>query len=163
MIVAFTGHRPDKLGGWNPEHPVVSRVKTVIRKFLVDTRPAHVISGMAQGVDQWAAQEANGLGIPFIAALPCDEMDAPWRLPAKRRFHELLALARQVVVVSPGPYKPWKMQRRNEWMVDNCDVLAAVWDGSTGGTANCVDYAHSVERDIRKLDYAISSVGEIIA
>jgi uncharacterized phage-like protein YoqJ len=33
------------------------------------------------------------------------------------------------------------MQRRNEWMVERADVILALWNGSSGGTANCVAYA----------------------
>lgn len=153
MIIAFTGHRPDKLGFWDPLHPVVTRVKASIRDFLIARWPAHILSGMALGVDQWAAQAAVDLGIPFIAALPCDEMDAKWPMPSQGRFHALLAKARQIVVVSPGPYKPFKMDKRNRWMVDNCDLLASVWDGSGGGTANCNDYAASVERFTEQLPW----------
>ncbi len=151
MIVAFTGHRPDKLGGWDPLHPVVESVKKSIRDFLAANWPTHVISGMAQGVDQWAAQIAVDFGIPFIAALPCDNPETPWPLPSQQRYRELVAKARQIVVVSPGPYKPWKMDRRNEWMVDNCDRLAAVHDGSKGGTYNCIAYAEQVARDVDRL------------
>jgi len=153
MIVGFTGHRPDKLGAWDPLCPVVERVKTAIRQFLVETQPEHVITGMALGVDQWAAYEAIDLGIPFVAALPCDNPESPWPLTSQKRFHELLVKAQQVVVVSPGPYKPWKLQRRNEWIVQNCDLLAAVWDGSRGGTANCVGYARSIEREVCMLAF----------
>lgn len=35
------------------------------------------------------------------------------------------------------------MQRRNEFMVDNADMVLAYHDGSEGGTKNCVDYAKS--------------------
>lgn len=148
MIIAFTGHRPDKLGDWDPLHPVVAQVKKSIRHALAARWPAKVISGMALGVDQWAAQEAVDLGIPFVAAVPCDNHEARWPLPSKERYHALLAKAAEVVVVRPGPYHEWKMDRRNEWMVDNCDLLLAVWDGSSGGTANCVRYAESVGRDV---------------
>ena len=34
------------------------------------------------------------------------------------------------------------MQKRNEYMVDNCDLLIACWSGvKKGGTYNCVKYA----------------------
>jgi uncharacterized phage-like protein YoqJ len=36
------------------------------------------------------------------------------------------------------------MQVRNEWMVDHCNDLLAVWDGSDGGTGNCVRYAQRI-------------------
>lgn len=153
MIVAFTGHRPDKLGGWDPLHPVVESVKKSIRDFLAVRWPRYVISGMALGVDQWAAQTCVDLGIPFIAALPCEGMEVTWPLPSQERFRVLLAKARQQVIVSPGPYKPWKMQRRNEWMVDNCELLAAVHDGSSGGTYNCIEYALSVDRPVERLKW----------
>lgn len=150
-VIAFTGHRPDKLGGWNPLHPVVDRVKLAIRRSLVDLEPSMVISGMALGVDQWAAREAVTLGIPFTAALPCHDMDTTWPARSRVEFSALLALASRVHVVSPGPYKSWKMQRRNEWMVDNAQRLVTVHDGSAGGALNCIQYAESVLRAIYPL------------
>ena len=163
MIAAFTGHRPDKLGGWDPLHPIVGRVKRAIRHALIELWPTEVISGMALGVDQWADQEAVDLGIPFVAALPCDHPEAPWPLPSQERYRALLAKAARVHVVRPGPYHSWKMDRRNEWMVDNCDLLLAVWDGSRGGTANCVAYARQVARDVRELDFTTERDVTIIA
>lgn len=150
-VIAFAGHRPDKLGGWNLVHPVVGRVKLAIRGSLIDLEPSMVVSGMALGVDQWAAWESVGAGVPFTAALPCDDMDAAWPARSRAEFQKLLALATRVHVVSPGPYKPWKMQRRNEWMVDNSKRLVTVHDGSTGGTFNCIRYAESVGRLIHPL------------
>lgn len=153
-IVAFTGHRPDKLGGWDPLHPIVGQVRRAIRSALIETWPREVISGMALGVDQWAVQEALDLGIPFVAAIPCDHPEARWPLPSKERYLTLLAQAVRVVNVRPGPYYDWKMDRRNEWMVDHCDFLFAVWDRSRGGTANCIAYARTVGREVRELDFS---------
>ena len=44
------------------------------------------------------------------------------------------------------------MQRRNEYMVDKADTLIAVWNGTSGGTANCVKYAKKKGVDIVRLD-----------
>jgi len=42
-----------------------------------------------------------------------------------------------------------KMQKRNEWMVDNCDLLIAVWnEDKSGGTYNCIQYAKSVNKEV---------------
>lgn len=150
-VVAFAGHRPDKLGGWDPAHPVVGKVKSAIRGSLIELAPSMVIVGMALGVDQWAAWESIALGFPFTAALPCDDMDAIWPGQSRAEFRALLALAAVTHVVSPGPYKPWKMQRRNEWMVDSSALLVTVHDGSSGGTFNCIRYAESVSRSIYPL------------
>jgi uncharacterized phage-like protein YoqJ len=43
-------------------------------------------------------------------------------------------------------FSMWAYQLRNEFMVDAADVLAAFFDGSRGGTFNCVQYARSVGR-----------------
>lgn len=103
---------------------------------------------MALGFDTWAAETCVELGIPFIAALPCDGMEQPWPLPSQERFRALLNKAKEIHVVSPGPYKHWKMGRRNEWMVDHCTRLVACYDGSrNGGTYNCLEYAASVRRE----------------
>ena len=53
-----------------------------------------------------------------------------------------------IVVVCPGPYEKWKMQRRNEWMVDKSHALTGYWNGTEGGTANCLQYAQKVGREL---------------
>ena len=59
-------------------------------------------------------------------------------------------------IVSPGEYAAFKMQVRNEWMVDQLnpatDLLLAAWDGSPGGTGNCVKYATGKGVGINRLD-----------
>lgn len=153
MIVGVTGHRPDKLGSWDPEHPVVDRVRRALRSALATQLPSLLVTGMALGVDQWAAQEAIDLGIPFVAALPCDDFEKAWPPLAQERFHALVRNAKHAIVVRPGPYHEWKLQRRNEFIVDVCATLLAVWDGSRGGTANCVEYAESVGRPVIRLEF----------
>lgn len=153
MIVSFTGHRPDKLGGWDPLHPAVTAVRKALRDALALAWPERVLSGMAVGVDQWAAETCVELGIPFVAALPCDAVDSAWPQVSRARYQALLKKATEIVVVSPGQYKPWKMQRRNEYLVDHCDLLMAVHDGSSGGTKNTLVYAEQVGRKVMKLPW----------
>lgn len=181
MIVAFTGHRPDKLGGYGPS-PTQDRVRARIKDFLEEvgyhtcdcgksrwgrmsdlcpcgegrcgtvSYATEAISGMALGVDQWAAEICVELDIPFTAAVPFDDHGSNWPLESQANYCDLLAKARHVQVISPGPYAHWKMQARNKWMVNECEVLLAVWDGSSGGTANCVRYAQQVGRQIWRID-----------
>lgn len=140
LIVAFTGHRPDKLGGYK-SNPLQSWVRRQIRIHLEALAPSGAISGMALGVDQWAAEELLLLGVPFVAAVPFVGQEARWPSESQERYRDLLARAFRVVHVSPPPYAAWKMQVRNQWMVNHCAKLIAVWDGSSGGTSNCVSYA----------------------
>jgi uncharacterized phage-like protein YoqJ len=141
VIVAATGHRPDKIGGYEWEAPQRVWVRQQIKQALIELRPTKGISGMALGVDQDFAYVCTTLGILFTAALPFVGQESRWPAHSQKFYDWLLERADDVVVVSPGDYAPWKMQRRNEWMVNHCDILLAVWDGSDGGTGNCVKYA----------------------
>lgn len=157
--IAFTGHRPQKLGGFDPTNPKRVAVRTAIHDVLQrainkhgETHEIVVISGGALGVDQDAASIANKLGLPFIVAVPCQGHDSKWNPSDKARYKTMLSHASQVVMVHDGPYNNTCMQDRNEWMVDHCDALVAVWDGSSGGTANCVKYAQKMKKPIIFID-----------
>ncbi len=152
MIAAFTGHRPQKLGGFQLPNPTYIRICHRIEDTLRDLRPDKVISGMALGIDQWAAFVAHRLGIPFIAAVPFVNQEAKWPAPSQKLYLGLLKMASEVVIVSEGEYSPAKMQIRNEWMCNHCDKLIAVWDGTPGGTGNCIKYAQSINREIIFID-----------
>lgn len=143
MIIAATGHRPDKLGGYGVN--VDRKLRYLARKHLEYRKPTKVISGMALGWDMAWAQAAVDLQIPFIAAVPCPDQPRFWPQQSHDRYRDLLARAAEVVVVSEH-YSARNMQRRNEWMVKHCDEVAALWDGSLGGTGNCLAYATKVRK-----------------
>jgi uncharacterized phage-like protein YoqJ len=146
MIIAGTGHRPKKLGGYKVD--AENRVYAFARETLTRLKPEHVISGMALGWDMALANACVKLGIPFTAAVPFRDQDGRWPNETRIEYKGLLAAAQRVHVVSSGGYAASKMQVRNVWMVDNCNQLLALYDGSSGGTQNCVVYAHEVGREI---------------
>src|SRR5713101_7434394 len=146
--IAFTGHRPNKLSGYKLPNPTYTYVCQQLEKTLLELKPDKAISGMALGVDQWAAHICVKLGIPFIAAVPCDNQDSRWPEASKKTYQLLLKKAAEIVVVSPGAYTHECMQKRNEWMVHHCDKLIGVWDGSSGGTMNCINFARGIGREI---------------
>jgi uncharacterized phage-like protein YoqJ len=55
-------------------------------------------------------------------------------------------------VITSSYYTAAVMQKRNEWMVDNCNMLITVWDGASGGTANCVRYAKHTDKKIIRIN-----------
>jgi hypothetical protein len=74
--------------------------------------------------------------------------DLMLRNPDKAR-----AYAEKTSVLAPA-YDVSVYQRRNERMVDLSDMVAAFWDGSSGGTGNCVCYARSIgKRMVRFSDF----------
>lgn len=160
MIWSFTGHRPDKLGGYRTfqagvglgESPLQSAIRTCILRLMADMTPDMVISGMALGIDQMVAELAIETGTPFTAALPFVGQEGKWPAEAQAHYQKLLASAHKIQYCSEPGYAPYKMQVRNQWMVDNSDLLIAVWDGSTGGTHNCVKYAERVGKPVVRIN-----------
>lgn len=158
MKIAFTGHRPDTLGGYVRGNDTELAVKEAIRAKLQVFHEEHgkdlvIITGMSLGVDQWVAEVCLVLGIPYLAAIPCKGQDARWTTPAKALYRKLLDHARSIYQVCEGGFATWKLQCRNEWMVDNCDLLLVVWNGMPSGTANCVAYARKRCRAFERLSW----------
>lgn len=145
MIVSITGHRPDKI-------PSFDALLVPFTKALHDLEATGLIQGCANGVDLWSAQVAHNMGIPFICA-------RPWRTHTPRKDdRELYDWALENCYahhfVHPATSYPgaWVYQRRNEWMVDRADCVLAIWDGSEGGTANCVRYADKSGKPVTIID-----------
>lgn len=155
MIAAVTGHRPNKLGGeYDLKGPITIRIREELFKWLDENKPDKIISGMALGVDQIWALCGVRRNIPMLAALPCKGQEKVWPEKSQYLYNYILryTLVESKYISSEG-YTESCMQERNKWMVDNCDVLVAVWDGSPGGTANCVEYARSIGKKIVRINY----------
>lgn len=150
-IVCGTGHRPNKLGGYdeNTFHKLVELCEFALT--YPDIKPDIVVTGGALGFDQALAYACLQLGVPYDVYVPCEGHSSMWPLPAQQRYEEILSGAREVKLVTPGPYQAWKMQRRNEAMVDVSDAVVALWDGTSGGTGNCITYARKKNKTIYHL------------
>ncbi len=150
-----TGHRPPKLGVY-PATASAGAYSEEIREslvlYLMEILPfyhaAKLILGMALGFDQAMAVAACRLGIPWIAAVPFNGQEKYWPEPSRIFYRELLSKALEVVIVSEGDYSLAKMQIRNEWQVDHSDAVIALWNGSKGGTANCLVYAGTMKKEV---------------
>lgn len=138
-ICAATGHRPGKLGGYSPA--AADRLDRLAVEYLSITRPDGTISGMALGWDQAWARASVRLGIPFVAAVPFEGQEKTWPAESQVAYQTLLGAADAIFTVCEGGYAAWKLQKRNQWMVDRCTRLVSLWDGTAGGTKNCIDYA----------------------
>lgn len=130
-----TGHRPDKLGGYGPAQ--VAKVNRFARWYLEQHRPDHFVSGMAQGWDMACAAACATLGIPWTAAVPFPGQESKWPAASQEVYRRMLGMASEMVYVGKV-YSPAAMQDRNEYMVRRADGIVALWDGSPGGTGNCV-------------------------
>jgi uncharacterized phage-like protein YoqJ len=139
MITAVTGHRPDKCGGYSDAN--MERLTRFAFVHIEQINPKMVISGMALGWDTACARACLRLNIPLWAAIPFEGQESMWPEESQKTYQNLIAKAQKTTVVCTGGFAAWKMQKRNEFMVDNCDNLLELWNGSSGGTRNCDDYA----------------------
>ena len=80
-----------------------------------------VISGGAKGIDMLAFQTAESIGIRNRQFLP-----------ERKKF--------------PGKLVLKAFLERNKQIVDNCDILLAIWDGKSHGTKNTLAYAREINK-----------------
>lgn len=172
-ICAFTGHRPSKLPGgydWYNQHNILlgyairDEVRRLIDKSNIDT----FISGGALGIDQMAffIVEKLKLDYPYlvnIVAIPYKDQPKIWPKESQEKYEILLDSADATIYVDTlDNYKVdgvpvdihhnQKLNKRNQYMVDHASHIIAVWDGSRGGTKNCIDYAKKKRRSISIID-----------
>lgn len=153
MIVAFTGHRSQKIGGYIIPNPTYDYIKEELIKILQELQPEKAFTGMALGFDQLAAETCLELNIPFVATVPFINQGKLWTQESKELYYHLVSKTYEVVIVSEGSYSSYKMQIRNEWMINNCDKVIAVWNNDIfGGTYNCIEYAKQIGKEIIIID-----------
>lgn len=160
MRIAITGHRPENIANWQ-------FVETQLKHAFTDFQPEVVIQGMAAGVDLVAAKIAYQNKFPFWCAKPWKNHKGRMGgtrgyTPSWELFYEqALKHAERVIDVTDYEDYPggFVYQVRNEWMVDHADMLVAVWDGTPGGTTNCVKYAVKQGLPIWRIDPATYKVG----
>lgn len=151
----FTGHRPQKCGGYDEQNPTALWVKAKLAEEIdlaIREGCTTFISGGAIGTDIWAAEIVLNRGKSLVIARPFPSQHDRWPDHSQQRFFAVLELADHVEDVSPDPYQPWKMMVRNRWMVDRAGRLIAVYDGTAGGTSHCVDYGRQKQRLLRIID-----------
>lgn len=157
MKIAVTGHRPNKLWGYNNNHPNYIKLGRVLRDTLICYEAKHIITGMALGVDTIFALvglklKQSNPDLIVECAIPCRNHSSQWLKESVAIYNDILSRADITTLVTDAPYSSHLMQKRNEYMVDNCDLLIAIWDGTSGGTANCVKYAESRNKEIIRFD-----------
>lgn len=153
--IAFTGHRPNKLPYLSELDPrcveLKNRLEVTIREFIANGAD-EFYSGMALGVDMWAAEIILRLkeefpNIHLTAVIPCPTQAEKWGKALKTRYNSILARCDKVITISKC-YDEKCMQKRNRALVELCDVLIAVFDGSRGGTMQTVNYAGAEHKRI---------------
>ena len=142
----FTGHRPQSFPWkYNEADPrcvlLKFRLKRQIIQAVEQDGVIHFLTGMALGVDTWAAEIVLSLrrrwSLTLEAVLPCKGQDARWPSESRERYQSILEQCDKVTLLQDG-YTPDCFDKRNRYMIDHSDLVIAVWDGSPSGTGNTV-------------------------
>lgn len=161
MKLMVTGHRPKDLFGpqvssedrYNLDSSAYDPIRAWFQKKFNELQPTELITGMALGIDQLFCEEAVKYKaahpeVVIVAAVPCIEHSSKWRNESKRLYEDLLSKCDEIHMAAV-PYSAEAMQIRNEYMVDRCDAVLAVWNGTPGGTYNCLKYASGKKKIYR--------------
>lgn len=142
--------------GFNEEDERCINLKKTLREQIINLIEnegvTHFISGMAIGVDMYAAEIVLGLkasypGITLESAIPCESQAAKWSEALRDRYFDIASKCDKETLIQTH-YSPDCMDKRNRYMVDHADVLIAVWDGSPSGTGKTVRYAHQQGKSV---------------
>lgn len=140
--IGVTGHRPKRLAKMTEINKVTDWLDLQFYEHVDNPDDDFVlITGMAQGVDQIAAHEALLFGGRI------------WNYyPYKRKMHEIedyLNTKADKIRYEYEKYVPQCYIDRDRRIVDDCDILFAVWDGEKkGGTWQTIEYARKIGRPI---------------
>lgn len=148
-VCAFTGHRPSKypyLAQENSEayRRMEAEVLSLILKLAKDGY-SHFICGGALGADMLCEKQVLALKairphVTLELALPCPEHSAVWPESDKQALEQIAEEADIITTVCPI-YTQFCMNERNKYMVERCDTLVAIYDGTRGGTQNTLNMA----------------------
>ncbi len=154
----FTGHRPSKLKGYKDldNKQLLWEIHDCCVHLIENEGVGVFINGVALGVDQWSAKIVLKLKekyphIKLISAVPCLNHSSKWTKNSKKDWQDIIDKSDEVKYVTEEEFTPYCMQLRNKWMVDKSDIVVSVWDGSSGGTNNCVQYATENKKRIINL------------
>jgi len=164
--LGVTGHRPGPRLPASHEVRVSNDIASILQRLaeaaralwhrdqsrLPDTDPElRLVSALAEGADRIAASLALGAGWSLDVVLPFTPRDyrADFETPASRHaFDDFLAHAACVHCLAMPPQtprRPLAYEAAGRWMLDNCDILVAVWDGKPGlgrgGTVDIIEQA----------------------
>ena len=166
--IALTGHRPNKLGGYDiqtePYQKLQADLEQYIRFQLETYQTIWCHSGLALSADTiWSKailsmRETYPVRVKFHAEIPMTTQSSRWFKADDINFWtQQVEAADETTLYSEQTemtnYEAAKaLDDRNIGMIDNADILLALWNGTSGGTKNAVDYATKINKPVVQIN-----------
>lgn len=161
LRVGVTGHRANKLGPATAERlrPAVRAALARLKALLGQDATWRVVSPLAEGADRLVASEGLALGAELLAPLPFPRLAYRHDFvePGSLAEFDALILRATTIIELDGRYDTEDTRKTayaavGEFMVDESDVVLALWDGEAsggqGGTAEIVESARHKGRPV---------------
>ena len=144
---AFTGHRPQHLPfGMNENDDRCVKLKEALKEQIINLVEAedvtHFITGMALGVDLYAAEivldlKARYPNITLESAIPCETQAVKWSMAQRERYYDIAAQCDKETMLHSHERTRSEERRAFAHII----ICIAVWDGRPSGTGKTVTYA----------------------
>ena len=156
--VAFTGHRPETIPYIDDTDSdryfhLEKAIWQEVHRYI-NAGYNTFYCGAARGADMLCGEiilsekETNHPELKLVCAIPFKEQARGWGFMEKLQYRELLRRTDRIVQVCDS-YQRGCYHVRNRYMVDNSDVLIAIYNGEPkGGTAYTVNYAWKQGKEI---------------
>ena len=151
LRIGVTGHRvlPESPGLADQITRAIERIRSLVPAGGVTPIQFAVLSPLAEGADRLVADVVLALPDAVLeAVLPLAQQDYQndfTTAESRRRFSELLAGAARIVELPATETREEAYEQAGQYVVEQSDVLLAVWDGHAaqgqGGTAEVVAWA----------------------
>ena len=159
LACCFTGYRPNKFPFTFGEGEEYLDLENKLIKEIFSLPEENCLTfytGMAMGFDILAAElvlllkSRSNKKIKLVCCLPFKEQQKGWDPHWQERYENIMQQADEAVLISDHYYKGCYF-KRNEFMVDNSDIVLTFFDGTPGGTAQTLRYATKKGRRIINL------------
>ena len=184
--IAFTGRRPKYLGGYDARK--YANFCTEFMPLLEDFYSkgyTRFISGGAQGFDMLAFGcvdqlrrnhfEIGDEQVENIVYIPFEGQSDRWAekgIFSQSDYNQMLALATDTKLISDIAYPQGNfaircLMARNEAMIDDADLVVALYDGDDwvtdkGGTPQAIRYAKKIGKQVFQVGYRMNEKGQLI-
>lgn len=159
MVVALTGHRPERLGFLELDFETPFEWRRIIdwlKDQLLILDATDTYCGMASGCDiafgiatmeinnkTWVKKYYDRNKISLHCVLPCKNYNN------HIKWHEILKYGADEWIELADEFYKGCDNVRDQYMVDHCDVLIAIWDGKkSGGLWSTIRKAQKADKAI---------------